>query len=49
MTGVQTCAFRSGFVGRTVQTSDLEIIEVKFQETDGAEKVLLVERVAEAQ
>jgi pyrimidine operon attenuation protein / uracil phosphoribosyltransferase len=34
------------FVGRTVQTSDNEIIEVKFQEIDGMEKVLLVERAA---
>jgi pyrimidine operon attenuation protein/uracil phosphoribosyltransferase len=34
------------FVGRQVQTSDMEIIEVKFQEVDGVEKVLLVERVA---
>jgi pyrimidine operon attenuation protein / uracil phosphoribosyltransferase len=33
------------YVGRTVQTSANEIIEVKFQEIDGAEKVLLVERV----
>ena len=32
------------FVGRRVQTSDLEIIEVKLQETDEMEKVLLVER-----
>jgi pyrimidine operon attenuation protein/uracil phosphoribosyltransferase len=32
------------FVGRNVQTSDIEIIEVKFQEIDGMEKVLLVER-----
>jgi len=32
------------FVGRNVQTSDTEIIEVKFQEIDGTEKVLLVER-----
>jgi pyrimidine operon attenuation protein/uracil phosphoribosyltransferase len=32
------------FVGRRVQTSDLEIIEVKLQETDQIEKVLLVER-----
>ena len=31
------------FVGRNVQTSDIEIIEVKFQEIDGIEKVLLVE------
>jgi pyrimidine operon attenuation protein/uracil phosphoribosyltransferase len=34
------------FVGRTVQTSDDEIIEVKFQEIDEIEKVLLVVRVA---
>jgi pyrimidine operon attenuation protein/uracil phosphoribosyltransferase len=33
------------FIGRTVQTGDNEIIEVKFQEIDGMEKVLLVERV----
>ncbi|MGO4883009.1 MAG: bifunctional pyr operon transcriptional regulator/uracil phosphoribosyltransferase PyrR [Bryobacteraceae bacterium] len=34
------------FVGRLVQTSDSEIIEVKFQEIDEMEKVLLVERAA---
>ena len=34
------------FVGRTVQTTDSEIIEVKFQEVDQMEKVLLVEKVA---
>src|SRR5436190_8341258 len=34
------------FIGRKVQTADNEIIEVKFQETDQTEKVLLVERVA---
>ena len=33
------------YVGRMVQTSNAEIIEVKFQEIDGQEKVLLVERV----
>ena len=33
------------FIGRSVQTSDIEIIEVKFQEIDKMEKVLLVERV----
>jgi len=32
------------FIGRIVQTSDTEIIEVKFHEIDGMEKVLLVER-----
>src|SRR5579885_2508144 len=34
------------FVGRHVQTTENEIIEVKFQEIDGTEKVLLVEKVA---
>lgn len=32
------------YVGRMVQTTDAEIIEVKFQEIDNMEKVLLVER-----
>ena len=32
------------YIGRNVQTSANEIIEVKFQEIDGMEKVLLVER-----
>ena len=32
------------YVGRMVQTTSNEIIEVKFQETDQMEKVLLVER-----
>lgn len=35
------------YIGRMVQTSSSEIIEVKFQEVDGQEKVLLVERVDE--
>ncbi len=35
------------FVGRMVQTTSSEIIEVKFQEIDGMEKVLLVERTAQ--
>lgn len=34
----------AAFVGRYVQTSDIEIIEVKLQEIDNAEKVLLVEK-----
>jgi pyrimidine operon attenuation protein/uracil phosphoribosyltransferase len=33
------------FIGRKVQTTDIEIIEVKFQEIDGMEKVLMVEKV----
>jgi pyrimidine operon attenuation protein/uracil phosphoribosyltransferase len=32
------------FIGRIVQTTDDEIIEVKFQEIDNMEKVLLVEK-----
>ena len=47
--GHRELPIEAGFVGRTVHTTDNEIIEVKFQETDGAEKVLMVERVAEAQ
>jgi len=35
------------FIGRTAQTTDIEIIEVKFQEIDGMEKVLMCERAAE--
>jgi pyrimidine operon attenuation protein/uracil phosphoribosyltransferase len=34
------------FVGRAVQTTDNEIIEVKFKETDPVEKVMLVEKNA---
>jgi pyrimidine operon attenuation protein/uracil phosphoribosyltransferase len=34
------------YVGRMVQTTKNEIIEVKFKEIDGIEKVLLVEKVA---
>src|SRR6516164_6075819 len=37
----------AAFVGRKVQTSDKELIEVRFLETDGAEKVLLAERLPE--
>ena len=33
------------YIGRMVQTTANEIIEVKFQEIDGQEKVLLVERL----
>ena len=37
------------YVGRMVQTTANEIIEVKFREVDGIEKVMLAERVAEAE
>ena len=33
------------FVGRTVQTSDTEIVEVRLQEVDHEERVMLVDRV----
>ncbi len=33
------------FVGRTIQTTDREIIEVKLEEIDQSEQVLLVERI----
>jgi pyrimidine operon attenuation protein/uracil phosphoribosyltransferase len=33
------------FVGRTVQTSATEIVEVRLQEMDGEERVMLVDRV----
>jgi len=35
------------FIGRVVQTTGIEIIEVKFQETDSMEKVLLVEKAGD--
>jgi pyrimidine operon attenuation protein/uracil phosphoribosyltransferase len=34
------------YIGRSVQTTSQEIIEVKFSEIDGVEKVMLVEKVA---
>jgi len=45
--GHRELPIEAGFVGRKIDTTDLEIIEVKFQETDGTEKVLLVERLPE--
>jgi pyrimidine operon attenuation protein/uracil phosphoribosyltransferase len=36
----------ASFIGRTVQTSDTEIIEVRLNEIDREERVVLVERVA---
>lgn len=42
--GHRELPIEAAFVGRTVQTTHSEIIEVKLQETDGTEKVLLVER-----
>ena len=42
---VRKLPIEARYVGRMVQTSANEIIEVKFQETDNLEKVLLVERI----
>src|ERR1700690_2585980 len=33
------------FIGSTIQTSDTEIVEVRLQEIDGEERVMLVDRV----
>ena len=37
----------ASYIGRKVQTTDMEIIEVKLQEIDNSEKVLLVEKVSD--
>jgi pyrimidine operon attenuation protein / uracil phosphoribosyltransferase len=42
--GHRELPIEAAFIGRVVQTKDREIIEVKFHEVDGAERVLLVER-----
>jgi pyrimidine operon attenuation protein/uracil phosphoribosyltransferase len=44
--GHRELPIEASYVGRMVQTADNEIIEVKFKEVDGMEKVLLVERAA---
>src|SRR6185369_16637863 len=36
----------ASFIGRTVKTSDAEIIEVRLNEIDQEERVMLVERVS---
>ena len=45
--GHRELPIEASFVGRTIQTTDNEIVEVKLEETDGSDKVLLVERVPE--
>ena len=47
--GHRELPIEAAFIGRTVQTSQNEIIEVKLQEVDSAEKVLLMEKVAAKQ
>ena len=44
--GHRELPIEASFVGRTVQTSTSEIIEVKLNEVDKMEKVLLVERLS---
>jgi len=44
--GHRELPIEAAFIGRTVQTTDIEIIEVKFQEIDGMEKVLVCERAS---
>src|SRR5271165_3988783 len=36
----------ASFIGRLVETSDTEIVEVRLQEIDGEERVMLVDRVS---
>ncbi|HVA62722.1 MAG TPA: bifunctional pyr operon transcriptional regulator/uracil phosphoribosyltransferase PyrR [Terriglobales bacterium] len=43
--GHRELPIEASFVGKYVQTTDREIVEVKLKETDGVEKVLLVEPV----
>jgi pyrimidine operon attenuation protein/uracil phosphoribosyltransferase len=43
--GFRELPIEARYVGRVVQTTANEIIEVKFQEIDDQEKVLLVERI----
>lgn len=38
----------ASFVGRTVETSDTEIVEVRLREVDSEERVVLVDRVSES-
>ena len=47
--GHRELPIEAGFVGRKVQTTDNEIIEVKLRKPTASEKVLLVERLPEGQ
>ena len=47
--GHRELPIEAAFVGRKIQTGNNEIIELKLQETDGSDKVLLMERVGEPQ
>ncbi len=43
--GHRELPIEAAFVGRTVETSDTEIVEVRLREIDGEERVVLVDRV----
>ncbi len=47
--GHRELPIEAAFVGRTIQTTNKEIIEVKLRETDSSDKVLLMERMDEGQ
>ena len=47
--GHRELPIEAGFVGRTIHTTANQFIELKLQETDGSDKVLLMERVGEGQ
>ena len=43
--GHRELPIEASFIGRNIQTSDTEIIEVRLKEIDGEERVMLVDRV----
>ena len=47
--GLRELPIEAAFVGRKVETTAKELVEVKLKETDGAEKVLLAELLPEGQ
>jgi len=42
--GHRELPIEASYIGRKVQTTDLEIIEVRLQEVDDEERVMLMER-----
>ena len=44
--GHRELPIEASFIGRTVETSDTEIVEVRLQEIDSEERVMLVDRVS---
>ncbi len=47
--GHRELPIEAAFVGRKIETTKQEIVEVRLQETDGMEKVLLMERLPQGQ